>query len=341
MKKILLTSVVICFYSITSYPQSELDAYQYIIVPTSYKVLKDENKYKLNTLTAFLFKKKGFNTYIDGEEYPEDLQQNPCKSLTVQMVDNSNLFTSKVYLELENCQKKVVYTSKIGTSKEKDFQKSYQAALRDAFTSIENMNYSYNPSLDPVKTVAAPVPALQTNAPVKVVVPESIAVQEVPVAATDVAITVAAPSEQPVPVQSNTQVKAVVPQSTALQAVVPVAVTVPAAIPLESKQPDPIKNADRAHVYKNSDLAFLLIPSGDGYQAYISDSKLPVFKKGEVLGNLRKTSLPNVFRVSWKNKEGKQDETTGYFDENGNLVIDVQDKEGAIKTLVFVKEKDQ
>ncbi|MDZ7614386.1 MAG: hypothetical protein U5K51_12310 [Flavobacteriaceae bacterium] len=112
------------------------------------------------------------------------------------------------------------------------------------------------------------------------------------------------------------------------------------AIPVaaESKQPSPVKNDDRAHAYKNSDLTFLLIPSGDGFQAYISDSKLPEFKKGEILGNLRKTSLPNVFRVSWKNREGKQDETTGYFDEKGSLVVDVQDKNGEIKTLVFAKE---
>ncbi|MDZ7614385.1 MAG: hypothetical protein U5K51_12305 [Flavobacteriaceae bacterium] len=186
MKKILLTFVLLFIYSMNSFSQSELDAYQYIIVPKNYKVLKDENKYKLNTLTAFLFKKKGFQTFIDGEAYPEVLQQNPCKALTVQMVDNSNLFTSKVYLELENCQKKVVYTSKIGTSKEKDFQKSYQAALRDAFTSIENMNYSYNPSLNPIITDKALVAAVvQTNEPVKVAIPEAAAVQAiVPVAAT-------------------------------------------------------------------------------------------------------------------------------------------------------------
>ena len=329
MKKILLTFVLIFVYSMHGYSQSELDAYEYIIVPKNYKVLKDENKYKLNTLTAFLFKKKGFSTYIDGEEFPEDLQQNPCKALTVQMVDNSNLFTSKVYLELENCQKKVVYTSKIGTSKEKDFQKSYQAALRDAFTSIENMNYSYNPALNPLGSgKPAVAAAVQTNAPVKVTVPESTVVQTVVPAVTTVpvAITAAEESKQPLAVQTDAPVKVTVPEPTAVQVVVPVAQTVP------------VKSDDRAHAYKNSDLTFLLIPSGDGFQAYISESKLPEFKKGEILGNLRKTSLPNVFRVSWKNREGKPEETTGYFDEKGSLVIDVQDKNGEIKTLVFAKE---
>ncbi len=335
MKKVLLTFVLLFVYSLNGFSQSELDGYQYIIVPKQYKFLKDENKYKLNTLTAFLFKKKGFQTYIEGEEFPEDLRQNPCKALNVQMVDNSNLFTSKVYLELENCRKDVVYTSKIGTSKEKDFQKSYQEALRNSFTSIETMNYTYNPALNPVGSEKSSVPAVtQTTVPAKEAVPQL-------VAATVPAITTV--TEQPVQpqaVQTGTQPGQAIPEPVKVPIVVPVVASVPVSVTAteESKQPVPAKTADRAHAYKNNELSFLLIPSGDGYQAYISDSKLPEFKKGEVLGNLRKTSLPNVFRVSWKNREGKQDETTGYFDEKGSLVIDVQDKNGEIKTLVFVKE---
>ena len=161
---------------------------------------------------------------------------------------------------------------------------------------------------------------------VAVTVPTATAVTEQPV--------------QPQAVQTATQPKISVTEPVVVPTVVPVAasVLVPVTATEESRQAVPAKTADRAHAYKNNELSFLLIPSGDGYQAYISDSKVPEFKKGEVLGNLRKTSLPNVFRVSWKNREGKPEETTGYFDEKGSLVIDVQDKNGEIKTLVFVKE---
>jgi len=334
MKKVLLTFVLLFVYSINGFSQSELDGYQYIIVPKQYKFLKDENKYKLNTLTAFLFKKKGFQTYIEGEEFPEDLRQNPCKALNVQMVDNSNLFTSKVYLELENCRKEVVYTSKMGASKEKDYQKSYQEALRNSFTSIETMNYVYNPALNLIGSEKAPVPAVvQARVPVKETVPEVVATVPTAIPATEQPV-------QPQAVQTAAQPKISVTEPVVVPTVVPVAASVPVTVTAteDSRQTVPAKTADRAHAYKNNELSFLLIPSGDGYQAYISDSKVPEFKKGEVLGNLRKTSLPNVFRVSWKNREGKPEETTGYFDEKGSLVIDVQDKNGEIKTLVFVKE---
>lgn len=340
MKKVLLTFVLIFFYIINGFSQGELDAYKYIIVPTSYSkykshVWKEDDKYKLNTLTVFLFKKKGFQTFMDGENFPADLIQNPCLALTVQMADNSNLFTTKVNLELENCQKKVVYTSKTGTSKEKDYQKSYQEALRNTFTSIENMDYSYNPDLKPVLSEkASAISAVQTDAPVKEAVPDMVAVT-VPIATS-----VTEQPVQPQAFQTAAQPKISVAEPVVVPTVVPVAASVPVTVTAteESKQPVPAKTADRAHAYKNNELSFLLIPSGDGYQAYISDSKVPEFKKGEVLGNLRKTSLPNVFRVSWKNREGKPEDTTGYFDEKGSLVIDVQDKNGEIKTLVFVKE---
>ena len=272
---------------------------------------------------------------MDGENFPEDLLQNPCLALTVEMADDSNLFTTKVSLELENCQKKVVYTSKTGTSKEKDFQPSYQKALRDSFTSIENLNYSYNPDLKPVLSEkASAISAVQTDAPVKEAVPDMVAVT-VPIATS-----VAEQPVQPQAVQTATQPKITVTEPVVVPTVVPVSASVPVTVTAieESRQTVPVKTGDRAHAYKNNELSFLLIPSGDGYQAYISDSKVPEFKKGDVLGNLRKTSLPNVFRVSWKNREGKPEETTGYFDEKGSLVIDVQDKNGEIKTLVFVKE---
>ena len=92
------------------FSQGELDAYKYIIVPTSYSkykshVWKEDDKYKLNTLTAFLFKKKGFQTFMEGENFPEDLLQNPCLALTVQMVDNSNLFTPRLFWNLKTAEK--------------------------------------------------------------------------------------------------------------------------------------------------------------------------------------------------------------------------------------------
>jgi hypothetical protein len=92
-----------------------------------------------------------------------------------------------------------------------------------------------------------------------------------------------------------------------------------------------------ANSFGNENVSFLLIAQGDKLVAYVSDSKNSAYKKGEVIGTLVKTSLPNVFRASWKNTDKDIDQTTAYFDEKGNLKIDVA-RGGQIEVLTFVKE---
>ena len=71
---------------------------------------------------------------------------------------------------------------------------------------------------------------------------------------------------------------------------------------------------------------------------YVNSSKYDSYKKGEKIGSFSKTSIPDVFRVSWKDKEGVSKQTTGYFDEKGNLKIDIN-KNGNIEVMLFEVEK--
>ncbi|MBI6118729.1 hypothetical protein [Salegentibacter maritimus] len=121
-----------------------LDQYKYIIIPEKFEFSKEENQYQLNALTKFLFEKYGFKTLMKSEEKPKDLQENYCLGLSANVKENSGLFVTRLVVQLEDCRGDIVYKTKEGTSRIKDFKEAHHEALRDAFSDIEEMNYQYN-----------------------------------------------------------------------------------------------------------------------------------------------------------------------------------------------------
>ena len=116
---------------------------QYVIVKSTFDFLKQVNRYKANSFTKFLFSKAGYEVYLDNEELPEELYYNKCSALHVDVKDKSNLFATRNFIELADCNGKVLYTSKLGTSKLKDYERSYRQSIRNAFFTIENLNLIY------------------------------------------------------------------------------------------------------------------------------------------------------------------------------------------------------
>ncbi len=92
-----------------------------------------------------------------------------------------------------------------------------------------------------------------------------------------------------------------------------------------------------AVTYGNENIAFFLIDQGDKLAAYVVRSVSENYSQGEKIGTFEKSSLPNVYRVEWKNMDKDIEQTTGYFDEQGNLKIDVK-RNGMVEVLTFVKE---
>ncbi len=127
-----------------TFAQKSVNDYKYIIVPKSFEFLAKEDAYQLNSLTKFLFNKNGFNAFIQGQEMPDDLKENICKGLLVNVKKNSSLFVSKLVIELSDCRANIIFSSSEGTSREKDFKKAYHEALRNAFKDVERLNYKYN-----------------------------------------------------------------------------------------------------------------------------------------------------------------------------------------------------
>ena len=92
-----------------------------------------------------------------------------------------------------------------------------------------------------------------------------------------------------------------------------------------------------AVTYGNENIAFFLIDQGDKLSAYVVRSSNENYAQGEMIGTFEKSSLPNVYRVEWKDMDKDIEQTTGYFDEDGNLKIDVK-RDGKVEVLTFVKE---
>ena len=125
--------------------QRSLNEYKYVIVPNRFEFLNYADQYQLNSLTKFLYKKEGFTTLFVGDVRPEELVDNSCLGLTTRVNNNSGMLNTKLVIELLNCRNEIVFKSTEGRSKEKDYKKGYHEALRRAFKSITQLNYSYKP----------------------------------------------------------------------------------------------------------------------------------------------------------------------------------------------------
>ena len=283
------------------YAQSPLDGYKYIIVPKKFDFLEEENQYRINSQTKYLFDKNGYTTLLKGADYPEDLMKNPCLGAEAKVIDESNSFTTKVRIAVLNCLGQVVFTSEEGRSKEKTYPKTYSLALNSAFESIAALGYEYNPDL-------AIVPGAVASA-------ETVQEEE-------------AETVEAEPVAEVAQAEPVVNAEPAAAAAV---VAVPAAAATSGSE------KSGAVTYGNENIAFFLIDQGDMLSAYVVRSSNENYAQGEKIGTFEKSSLPNVYRVEWKDMDKDIEQTTGYFDEDGNLKIDVK-RDGKVEVLTFVKE---
>lgn len=140
MKKLFLFVLLLVFSY--SYSQS-INDYKAVIIPLKYDFLKDENQYRLNTLTKFNFSKAGFVSFYNKETIPSEYNDR-CSLLYVDVVKESGFLTTKLYIAIKDCNNKMIFQSIVGKSKEKDYQVAYTEALSNAFQSVYDLQYKYN-----------------------------------------------------------------------------------------------------------------------------------------------------------------------------------------------------
>lgn len=124
-----------------------LNQYKYVIVKSKFDFVKEVDGYQTSSLTKFLFKKAGFTTFLDNEETPQELSINRCKALLASVKDNSGVFTTRSVIELKDCNGKLLFTSEEGSSRLKNYTKAYRKSIKQAFLSIQKLNYKYDSTL--------------------------------------------------------------------------------------------------------------------------------------------------------------------------------------------------
>ena len=146
MKSILSICAFLIVFNLKGFSQESVNSYKYVIVPTSYNFLNSPDQYQINSLTKFLFEKYGFTTLMADAEFPEDLTTNRCLGLFADVEKQKAFLNTKLQVHLKDCNNKLVLSSDVGESREKEYDKVYNLALRDAFKSFENLNYQYQPN---------------------------------------------------------------------------------------------------------------------------------------------------------------------------------------------------
>lgn len=165
---------IFVFFTVTTYAQTSLNNFKYVIVPSKFSFSKEENQYGLNTLAKLLLEEKGFSAYVANEDMPAEIVANKCNALNAEVTERKGLFATRLTITLKDCQGNVLFKSKEGNSREKEFQPAYEMALRDAFTSLNDVPYKYDgttfaqpqqaviPSTTPAAPAQAPAPVPAT-----------------------------------------------------------------------------------------------------------------------------------------------------------------------------------
>ena len=139
MKKIALLLLLVTSVNFAQ----DLNQYKYVSVPAKFSFLKETNQYNLNVLSKMYMQQFGFETFFDTDEVPKDFLENNCNKIYFDVLENNNMFSTKLTVVLKDCQGKVLFTSKEGINKEKEYKVSYNLALREALNSMKTIQYKY------------------------------------------------------------------------------------------------------------------------------------------------------------------------------------------------------
>ena len=149
-KKILI--ILILLLSNFSFSQ-DLNAYKYAIVPSKFSFLKENDQYRLNTLTKMFMEKYGFVTFLDTDILPEEVANHNCNTVFVEVQSISSMLSTKTTVVLKDCRNTVLFTSSQGKSREKEYKIAYNQSLREAFNSFDALNHQFQEGKDIVKPV--------------------------------------------------------------------------------------------------------------------------------------------------------------------------------------------
>jgi hypothetical protein len=169
---------ILVLFTITTYSQNTINSYKYVLVPERFAFSREDNQYGLNTLAKALLEEKGFTAFVGNAELPPQVAANKCNALTAEMVEKKGLFVTNLTLLLKDCQGNVIFKSKEGKSREKEWPTAYGQALRDAFVSLKDVPYKYDGTTITQPQQATVTPAIPSAAPAPAPAPTSPSITE-------------------------------------------------------------------------------------------------------------------------------------------------------------------
>jgi hypothetical protein len=165
--------LLIFFTSIIGFAQSVND-FKAVIVPIKFDFAKGVNPYRLSTMTKANLIKAGFNAFYENDQLPAELI-NRCDLLYADVKRDNAFLVTKLFIELKDCFGKVVYTSEMGRSKEKEYEAAYRESLDLAFVSVNNLHYKYNGKTGAVSAITPTVSVMASAVPVTTTVATPVA----------------------------------------------------------------------------------------------------------------------------------------------------------------------
>jgi hypothetical protein len=160
MKKIFI--IIVLFFGGLVSAQPSVNNYQYVIVPSRFSFQHQKDQYRLNTLTKLLLEKYGFKAYLDTDDIPEEISNYNCNKLYADVLSTGGFIRTKLSIVLKDCKNRILYTSIDGISKEKEYAKAYNEAIRAASKSFATLNYHYVPAPEIPNTNKPVIAAVDT-----------------------------------------------------------------------------------------------------------------------------------------------------------------------------------
>jgi hypothetical protein len=124
MKKFFV--IFVALISIVSFAQNK----QTIIIASKFDFQKEKNEYNINNMLKSILVSNNFQVYFEEDILPMEIAQNRCNALTGVLVDKSNVFLTKVKLQIKDCQNNIVFETTEVKSKEKNIQAGFIEAIR-------------------------------------------------------------------------------------------------------------------------------------------------------------------------------------------------------------------
>jgi len=133
--------VLFGLFSLLSFAQ-DINQYELVMVPTRFSFQESDNEYRLNTLLKYRLEEYGFKAYYTSDQLSANYDDR-CRFLTVDVINESSLFKTKLIITFKNCRNILVFQSEFGSSREKERKIAHPEALEDALQSVKALNYKF------------------------------------------------------------------------------------------------------------------------------------------------------------------------------------------------------